>query len=156
MKTIFLSFTPAPFYDPIKEGLKHYEYRSRFRNEECYAYLYLSAPVQQVVAKIKFGKRMELETWKKQFADRVEAMKRLDDFVERGNRYAIPILEFQELNRVPLSRLKEVVPDFRPPRSYLILDNSHKLLDYLEGVKPVGDKLIHDLSVVEPWEVCIY
>jgi predicted transcriptional regulator len=156
MKTIFLSFTPAPFYDPIKDGLKRYEYRSRFRDEECYAYLYLSAPVQQVVAKIKFGKRIELETWKKQFADQGEAMKRLHDFIAKGNRYAIPILEFQEINRVPISKLKEAFPDFRSPRSYLILDKLPKVLDCLNNVQPIGKKLVHDLSVVEPWEVCIY
>lgn len=156
MKTIFLSFTPAPFYEPIKEGLKRYEYRTRFRNEECYAYLYLSAPVQEVVAKIKFGKRIELETWKEQFADQEEAMSRIHDFIQKGNRYAIPILEFQEMNRVPLSKLKEVHPDFRPPRSYLILDNLPKVLDYLNTIQSAGKMLVHDLSVVEPWEVCIY
>lgn len=141
----------------MKEGLKRYEYRTRFCNEECYAYLYLSAPVQQVVARIKFGKRIDLAIWEKQFADNEEAMKRLHDFIVNENkRYAVPILEFQEIDRVALLKLREEFPNFKPPRSYLILDNLPKLLDYLNQAKPIGDKLIHDLSVVEPWEVCIY
>lgn len=73
MRTIFLSFTPEPYYVPMKQGLKRFEYRSRFCDEECYAYLYLSSPIQQVVAKIKFGKLICLDDWKKEFANNAEA-----------------------------------------------------------------------------------
>lgn len=114
MKTIFLSFTPEPFYEPIKKGVKRYEYRSRFCNEECYAYLYLSAPVQKVVARIKFGKRIELESWEKEFTD------------------------------------------FRPPRSYYILDNNPLLLEYLDSMQSLGNKLVNDLACIEAAEVCTY
>ncbi len=57
MKTIFLSFTPEPFYTPIKEGLKRFEYRSRFSKEECIAYLYLSSPVQKGSGKTETRKK---------------------------------------------------------------------------------------------------
>lgn len=156
MKTIFLSFTPEPFYEPITKGVKRYEYRSRFCNEECYAYLYLSAPVQKVVARIKFGKRIEFESWEKEFSDDEEAMKRLKEFKTEGKRYAIPILEFQEIAPVTLKRIKEQFTDFRPPRSYYILDNNPLLLEYLDSMQLLGNKLINDLTCIEAAEVCTY
>lgn len=158
MKTIFLSFTPEPFYEPMKIGLKRYEYRSRFCKEECIAYLYLSAPVKEVVAKIKFGSRIELKDWEEIFSDDKEAMNRLREFVDKeGKRYAIPILEFQEIEKITLQELKNKFPDFAPPRSYYILDNKPLLLEFLnQTTKTIGTKLTHDLSKMESWEVCIY
>lgn len=54
-REIFLSFRPE-FFRPILYNLKKYEYRKRFCNEPTTAYLYLSAPVQEVIGIMELGK----------------------------------------------------------------------------------------------------
>jgi len=156
MKTIFLSFTPEPFYEPMKQGLKRYEYRTRFTSEECMAYLYLSSPIQKVVAKIKFGLRIELPYWEEKFKDDKEAMKRLRAFFKEGKNFAIPILEFQEIEPVPLTELQSKFENFKVPRSYFFLDNQPEVLNYLNSIPMKGEKLIHNLAEIDGNEVCIY
>lgn len=52
MKEIFLSFRPE-YFKPILYGLKMYEYRKRFCDEETKAYLYLSGKKRIVIGVIK-------------------------------------------------------------------------------------------------------
>ena len=53
-KQIFLSFRPE-FFRPILYGIKKYEYRKRFCKEAATAFLYLSAPIQEVIGIMELG-----------------------------------------------------------------------------------------------------
>lgn len=53
-KPIFLSFRPE-FFRPILYDIKKYEYRKRFCKEPTTAYLYLSAPIQEVIGIMELG-----------------------------------------------------------------------------------------------------
>ena len=58
MKKIFLSFRPE-YFEPLLYGIKKYEYRKRFCDEETIAYLYLSGKSRQVVGIVELGKQFD-------------------------------------------------------------------------------------------------
>ena len=54
VRTILLSFKPEPFFEPLKDGRKRFEYRSRFGEGEHIAYLYLTFPYSKDCSKNTF------------------------------------------------------------------------------------------------------
>lgn len=156
MKTILLSFTPEPFYLPIKEGLKRFEYRSRFLDEECIAYLYLSSPVQKVVAKLTLGKRIDILPWREKYKEDTQAIERLENFIEEGKQYGNPILEYTELVPISLKEIRETFDNFHPPRSYYILNHQEELMKFCEDMTTSGVHLVNEIREIDSNEVCIY
>lgn len=156
MKTIFLSFKLGPYYDPIKTGEKIFEYRSRFGSGECIVYLYLTAPVQKVVAKLKFGERIALVDWKEKYKNDSVVLDRVIDYINSGDKYAIPILEYQEIEPIHLNEIKELMPDFKAPRSYYIIDDKQDLVNLLENRVKIGEKVINDFVNIRHEAICIH
>jgi len=130
MKTILLSFGNE-WYPALKDGRKVFEHRKRFCSEPVKAYIYLGFPMQKVVAIISLGERISLEDWLIQYKDNSATCSRIQDFMSR-NRYAMPVLDFQEIAPISLEAYKSKQPNFIVPRSYYILENNPSLQKYLE------------------------
>lgn len=77
MKEIFLSFRPE-YFKPLLYGLKRYEYRKRFCDEETRAYLYLSGKSRQVVWVLDLGRPMRLDYTRDNYVDYPDTLKRVD------------------------------------------------------------------------------
>ena len=60
MKEILLSFK-VEYFRPLLYGIKKYEYRKRFCDEETKAYLYLSGKSRQVIGILELGKPIRLD-----------------------------------------------------------------------------------------------
>ena len=82
MRTMLLSFKPR-WYNKIMDGSKIFEYRRTFSNEEIMAYMYVSSPAKMIVGRIHLGKRIDINTWKKQYKADKEVCERIDDFLTR-------------------------------------------------------------------------
>lgn len=65
-------------------------------------------------------------------------------------------MEFQEIKPIAYKELKEKFNNFRPPRSYFILDNQPEILKLLNNQQLIGEKIIHNFKNIEAREVCIY
>lgn len=133
MKTIFLSFDKK-WYPPLRDGRKKYEHRKRFCNESTRAFLYIGKPVQAIVAEIGLGERESLEDIKEKYKNNITVTTRIDDFLTRNN-YAMKVLWFKEIVPIELNDLLEQFPDFSIPRSYLVLENKPKIMEWLDATK---------------------
>lgn len=152
MRKIFLSFSPK-YYDILRNGNKIIEYRKRFCDEEVLAYIYLGKPIQQVVAVAKLGKRIELKEWYENYSD-AEIRKRIIDYMTR-NKYAMPILMFQEIIPIPVVEIKKEFPNFYIPLSFRNLNPNDAITKYIEQKTVyVGEKISHDFSVIDPKNIC--
>ena len=152
-KEIFLSFSPK-WYNPLEEGSKKFEYRRRFCNEGVLAYIYLSYPIQKVVAKIKFGKKVPLETWKEKYSNNKEVLTRINDYLLR-NKYVIPIMSFQKIKPISLNEIRESLPSFNPPMSYMYIKEKSKLQQLLECQEPEKQKITHSFKDIELNSICV-
>ena len=90
MKEIFLSFRPE-YFGPLLYGIKKYEYRKRFCDEETIAYLYLSGKSRQVVGIMELGKPIRLDETRDNYLNYPDVLKRVDEYVESKDINAIPI-----------------------------------------------------------------
>ena len=68
MKELFLSFR-TEYFKPLLYGVKKYEYRKRFCNEETVAYLYLSGKSRQVVGIMELGVPIRLDKTRDNYLD---------------------------------------------------------------------------------------
>lgn len=152
MRKIFLSFSPR-YYDILRDGSKIFEYRKRFCDEEVLAYIYLGKPVQQVVAIAQLGKRIELKDWYNIYSD-VETKNRIIDYMSR-NKYAMPILMFQEINPISIAEIKSEFPNFYIPLSFRNLNSNDMVTKYIEDRTVYkGEKITHDFTVIDPRHLC--
>ena len=97
MKEIFLSFRPE-YIKPILYGLKKYEYRKRFCNEETKAYLYLSGKTRKVIGIMELGKPIHLDKTRNNYIDYPETLKRVDEYILNRDTFALPIKTFTSLS----------------------------------------------------------
>lgn len=136
---LLLSLRP-PYYHQMKAGTKRYEYRRRFVAQPCTTFLYLGTTPRDelsgtVPARVEFGQPIidhpdrigQLAESQKpgSGASIVTYMAGLD----RG--YAIPIRELTDIPPVRREELRRCWPAFRPPQSYLVLNNFPVLLNLL-------------------------
>ena len=75
MKEIFLSFRPE-YFKPLLYGIKKYEYRKRFCDEETKAYLYLSGKSRQVVGIMELGKTVRLDLTRNDYLNYPDTLKK--------------------------------------------------------------------------------
>lgn len=130
-KEIFLSFKPE-FFRPILYGIKKYEYRKRFGNEEVRAYLYLSAPIKKVIGILELGKPIIIEEVISKYEKNSEQYKRLKECLDNKEKYAIPIKSFRLIkNPIGIEKIKKI-EKFNVPQCYLNLKNYSKILEYLK------------------------
>lgn len=132
MKEIFLSFRPE-YFKPLLYGIKKYEYRKRFCNEETKAYLYLSGKSRQVIGVMELGKTFRLDLTRNNYLDYQETLKRVDEYILSKDINAIPIKSLTLFdNPISLDEIRNEIPNFMPPQMYFVLDNHPKLKSLLE------------------------
>lgn len=155
MKTVLLSFNPK-YYEPLKNGEKKYEYRSRFANDDIKAYLYLSSPIRKVVAIVYFGKRISLEKMLEMYADNSNAVCRINDYINQyKKKYAVPVLKIDFLEPISLEEIRKHIPGFMPPQSYMIIKENSELEEILKKMNYNGSSIVLDHENVTADEVCI-
>ena len=142
MKRIFLSFRPE-YFRPLLYGIKKYEYRKRFCDEETIAYLYLSGKSRQVIGIMELGKPIRLDYTRDNYIDYPDTLKRVDEYIESNDINAIPIKSLSLFkNPLSLEDIRKEIPNFMPPQMYFVLDNHLKLKQLLEQQK-VCEKLFY-------------
>lgn len=148
MKVIFLSFR-SEYFKPLLYGIKKYEYRKRFCDEETKAYLYLSGKSRQVIGFVELGKPIRLDLTRNNYLDYPDTLKRVDNYILNGDVNAVPIKSlFLFKNPISLDDIRKEIPGFMPPQMYYVLDNHPKLKDILEK-HVIGSKLfVHKHDVV--------
>lgn len=154
MRTILLSLKPEIF-ELIRSGKKIFEYRHQFYTEPIGAYLYISKPIQKIVGYIEFDKRIELKDWKDKYKDNIEVSKRIDDYISRNYKYAMPINKFKMTTEIPLSDLKNNLEKFIIPESYYYLDNFIELKEYIKKNIVFTDEVVeNNFQVVTVENIC--
>lgn len=149
MKAIFLSFRPE-YYKPILYGLKKYEYRKRWCDEETVAYLYLSGKARKVVGVMELGRPIRLDKTRSDYAGHPQTLKRVDHYIASRDINAVPILSFSLLEtEITLEALRKQIPGFMPPQMYYDLANHRALNEYLARFT-ISDKLyIHNHGQID-------
>ena len=143
MKEIFLSFRPE-YFKPILYGLKMYEYRKRFCDEETKAYLYLSGKSRQVVGVMELGRTVRLDLTRESYTKYPETLKRVDEYILSKDINAVPIKSLALFdNPISLDEIRKEIPSFMPPQMYFVLDNHPKLKSILERHLPHDKLFIH-------------
>ena len=149
MRTMLLSLKPEIF-DLIRNGKKIFEYRHQFYTEPINAYLYISKPVQKIVGYIEFDKRIILQDWKEKYKNDIEVSNRIDDYISRNYKYAMPINKFRMTTEIPLSDLKNNLNKFIIPESYYYLDNFIDLDNYIKSnIKFTGEVVENNFQVID-------
>ncbi len=132
MKEIFLSFRPE-YFKPLLYGIKIYEYRKRFCDEETKAYLYLSGKSRMVVGMMELGRPIRLDSTRENYLDYPDTLKRVDKYIAIGDINAIPIKSLTLFkNPISLEEIRKEIPKFMPPQMYFVLENHPKLKSLLE------------------------
>lgn len=154
MRTMLLSLKPEIF-DLIRNGKKIFEYRHQFYDEPINAYLYVSKPVQKIVGYIEFNKRINLQDWKERYKDNVEVSSRIEDYISRNYRYAMPINKFKMTTEIPLMDLRSNLEKFIIPESYYYLDNFTDLGKYIKSnIEFTGEIVNNNFKVIDEDDIC--
>jgi predicted transcriptional regulator len=126
------------YLDQIRSGIKKFEYRRRFVDQPCRAYLYITAPFKAVMGYIDLGKPIigtPEEISKLAESHREGIGDEIFEYMQSSDKgYAIPILKLVELEKVSLDYLNKNF-DFTAPQGYMIIDKKPKLLAKLESLK---------------------
>lgn len=131
-KEIFLSFRPE-FFRPILYGIKKYEYRKRFCMEASTAYLYLSAPLQEVVGIMELGVPVKTRDIIDKYPQESIIHKRTQQCIDAGELFAIPIESLQLYKKpISISTIKQLEPSFHVPRCYSGIQKYKKIYAYLK------------------------
>lgn len=140
MKEIFLSFRPE-YFKPVLYGIKKYEYRKRFCEEETRAYLYLSGKSRMVVGILELGCPIRLDLTREKYQNYPETLKRVDEYILSRDSYAIPIKSLALFKEpISLEEIRKEIPGFMPPQMYYVLEN-HPILKALLEKQPLDKKL---------------
>jgi len=130
MRSYLLSIKQDPF-DALVRGQKKHEFRRKFSEIRAnfLAVFYVSSPVKAIMGVAEFGPVVK---------DKIPALLDLARahswdhpleliagyFAGCKYGYALPLISAKTLEKpISLERLKKLVPDFRPPQSFLSLDN---------------------------------
>lgn len=154
MHTMLLSLKPEIF-DLIKNGKKIFEYRHQFYTDSINAYLYISKPVQKIVGYIEFDRRINLQDWKAKYKENIELSNRINNYISRNYKYAMPINKFKMTTEIPLSDLKKDLKKFIIPQSYYYLDNFTDLDNYIKSnIKFTGEVVENNFKVIDEVDIC--
>ena len=154
MCTMLLSLKPEIF-ELIRKGRKIFEYRHQFYTEEINEYLYISKPVQKIVGYIEFDKRINLRDWKEKYKNNTEIISRIDDYISRNYKYAMPINRFRMTTEITLLDLKKDLKRFIIPESYYYLDNFEELENYIKrNIKFTGEILENNFEKIDEINIC--
>ena len=149
-----MSFWPS-VYNRICDQTKLLEYRRRFPKNCEYAYMYISSPVKAICGIVYFGKKYDLEEWKKEYAYDSEIIKRIDKYLD-NYKYAYEIKAIQKIKPITLKSLRENNDGFVAPQSYLLLNNFPELAKYIKSQEEFIDEVItNDLVDLLPNNICL-
>lgn len=142
-KEIFLSFNPK-YFKPLLYGLKKYEYRKRFCNEETIAYLYLSQKEKKVIGIMELGKPIKLDQLVNTLNKNSDVYKRVNCYIKNKNINAIPIKSLRLFKKpIFLEEIRKEIPKFMPPQMYYVLDNNQTLKNLMHKQKVEDPIFIH-------------
>ena len=127
--TVLMSFWPE-IYNKISNQIKIIEYRRRFPKNCSYAFMYVSKPIKAICGIIYFGKQHNLNDWKIEYLNNSDIIERIIPYIEKYN-YGTEILGFQKIKPISLDELRENVPNFVAPQSYILLENNSILKKYI-------------------------
>lgn len=140
MKEILLSFK-SEYFKPLLYGIKKYEYRKRFCDEETKAYLYLSGKARLIIGALELLKPIRLDSTRNDYIDYPNTLKRVDNYISNSTINAIPIKSLSLFkNPISLDDIRNRIPGFMPPQLYYVLDNNPQLKCLLEA-QPISTKL---------------
>ncbi len=149
-----MSFWPS-VYNRICDQTKLLEYRRRFPKNCEYAYMYVSSPVKAICGIVYFGKKYDLEEWKKEYSYDSEIIKRIDKYLD-NYKYAYEIKAIQKIKPITLKSLRENNEGFVAPQSYLLLNNFPNLADYIKSKEEFIDEIItNNLENLLPNNICL-
>lgn len=151
--TLLMSFWPS-IYDKISKQIKLIEYRRNFPESCDYAYMYISKPIKAICGIIYFGKRHCIYDWETEYLNNPYISERINSYIIKY-RYAIEISAFQRIHPITLFELRENIPDFFAPQSYMVLENNPILKEYLKAnTILLDDKVTNELSNIFPNHIC--
>lgn len=151
---MLLSMQPA-WKKKIMTGEKIYEYRTRFPNEEVLAYLYVSTPVCGIAGILHLDKPIALSTWKEKYKGNIAVFDRISEYESRKNKYAMPVVSYQETNVITRSELNEKLDKFVVPQSYYYLSDDMELTKYLEKNMNRNDEIkYNDFFIKRDQDIC--
>lgn len=154
MRTMLLSLKPEIF-DLIRDGKKIFEYRHQFYTDPINAYLYISKPIQKIIGYIEFDKRINLQDWKDKYKNNIEVSNRIDDYISRNYKYAMPINKFRMTTEISLIDLKNNLNKFIIPESYYYLDNFIDLNNYIKNnIKFTGEVVENNFNKIDEADIC--
>ncbi len=155
MRTLFLSFNDK-YFRPLYFGLKKYEYRKRFCNEESICYLYLSGKSRKVIGILRLGKPIKLKEIVNHLEEYKETKKRVESYIEDRVENAVPILELSLFKKaISLEELRKEFPGFMPPQMYYDLDNNQELLSFLQKQEKELSLFIHKHDKIYYDNLCV-
>lgn len=135
-----MSFWPS-VYNRIKSKNKFFEYRRSFPKDCTFAYMYVSKPIKSIRGLVHFGNKYTLDEMKDIFSNNKMMLEQINSS-PTTYKYALEIVGFQEIQPITLQELRENIPNFRPPQSYLILENNLPLKYYIEdNIRLTGNKI---------------
>lgn len=134
------------WFDKVMSGIKIYEYRNRFPNEEIEAYIYVSNPVKAIAGILYLGPRIEVKDWQNKYLDNGAVCHRISEYITR-NKYAMPILATQRIKPITVEKLNGLVKKFIIPESYYYFENYTEIANAIESsVVFEGTKKITELE----------
>ncbi|WP_125606358.1 hypothetical protein [Lapidilactobacillus bayanensis] len=143
METIIMSFQPQVF-PALCSGIKGFEYRPRFPENQVIVYLYLSAPIKAIVGRMLVSERLELSQLTTQLAGNEQGIIRIQQHEAEGARFAIPIEKIEIFaETVSLIQAKEITGRFFAPQSYCYLKQTNPLFKLLK-LRPIQKEIVID------------
>ena len=135
-KTTILLSLREEYFNQMLDGIKKYEYRTRYLKEETIAYIYISKTLKKIIAKIEFGvpiigNAQYIATIAEK--EQPGCYQNMMDYMYNDIGYAIPVKRITPIEEVSLEKLKSTFSDFKPPQSYYILDRKPELLEFLNS-----------------------
>lgn len=151
--TVLMSFWPE-IYNKISNQIKIIEYRRRFPKNCSYALMYVSKPIKAICGIIYFGKQHNLNDWKIEYLNNSDVIERIIPYIEKYN-YGTEILGFQKIKPISLDELRENVPNFVAPQSYILLENNSILKKYIyDNIIYIDEKKENHLIDIFPEHIC--
>jgi len=125
------------YFDLMLKGKKKYEFRRKFINTLCNAFIYIPSPISEIQGFVEFGKPI---IGRPEKINQIALSQNINtgedsDILEYMNGidigYAIPVNKSRKLKKpVTLAFLRKHY-SFTAPQSYIILDRKPRLLNYL-------------------------
>lgn len=135
--TILLSLQNE-YFDKMLEGTKHYEYRFAFPKTSVNAYIYAPKKIKSIIGYVELAKPIEgtAEEISKLYASCGDGdYDVMFDYIGNHKKtYAMKIKKVIKFEKdLPYKQLKSMFPDFYAPQSYIILDKTPDLLNYIKS-----------------------